>query len=439
MRQQKNLRLTAGIALACLLASLPVSAGARPADVSAPSYATYTDIPVQETGRVEAVLDGDTFRFIEDGTNDWVKIRLLGVNTPEVTGFNNIHFAENMCGGQEALRLLNSIIPKGSRVQLRANSKDSSNRGRSLRYVFALNQATGQYDIDVQEAIARSGLAMWFTIDTEAALSYPYRLIVGEAQRAGRGIWDPDHCGPREQPAANIKLTVSWDAPGIDQQNLNGEFVIVRNVGTSNADLSGWLLRDSSLTSWFSFPAGSLLAPNDYRVVHVGSGSPGSPSPRDLYMNSSEPLFPNTQDGRFIGDGAYLLDRRTAVRAFDEYPCITDCTDQLGRVVLITKVNARSRSPIPARAANEEYIQLTNTGGTEVLLDGYYLRRQVSTYPFPPNTRIPPGARLTVRIGTGVPSPTVQYWGRTSTLLSDRHDTVDLLSNQNVLISRKRW
>ncbi len=434
-----NLRLSAGVVLACLLASLPVSTSARAADVGAPAQVTYTDIPIQETGRVEAVLDGDTFRFMEDGASTWVKIRLLGVNTPEVTGFNNIHFAENMCGGQEALRLLNGIIPKGTRVQLRANSKDSSNRGRSLRYVFALNQATGQYDIDVQEAIARSGLAMWFTIDTESALSYPYRLIVGEAQRAGRGIWDPDHCGPREQPAANITLTVSWDAPGIDQQNLNGEFVIVRNSGANDADLSGWLLRDSSLTSWFYFPAGTILAPNDYRVVHVGSGSPGSPSLRDLYMNSSEPLFPNTQDGRFIGDGAYLLDRRTAVRSFDEYPCITTCTDPLEHIVLITNVKATAVSRIPTRAANEEYIRLTNTGGTEVLLDGYYLRRQVSTYPFPPNTRILPGATLTVRIGRGAPSPTVQYWGRTSTLLSDRHDTVDLLSNQNVLISRKRW
>jgi micrococcal nuclease len=425
--------------LACLLASLPVAGGASAADAHTPQQAAYTDIPIQETGRVEAILDGDTFRFVADGTSTWVKVRLLGVNTPEVTGFNSIHFAENMCGGQEALRLLNSIIPKGSRVQLRANSKDSSNRGRSLRYVFALNPATGQYDIDVQEAIARSGLAMWFTIDTESALSSPYRLIVGEAQRAQRGIWDPDHCGPREQPAADIALTVNWDAPGIDQQNLNGEFVIVRNVGASDADLSGWLLRDSSLTSWFYFPVGSILAPDDYRVVHVGAGSPGSPSPRDLYMNSTEPLFPNTQDGRFIGDGAYLLDRRTAVRSFDEYPCITTCTDPLGRIVLITKVNATSPSRIPARAANEEYIRLTNTGSAEVLLDGYYLRRQVSTLPFPPNTRILPGSTLTVRIGKGAPSPTVQYWGRTSTLLSDRHDTVDLLSNQNVLISRKRW
>jgi hypothetical protein len=280
---------------------------------------------------------------------------------------------------------------------------------------------------------------MWFTIDEESTLSYPYRLIVQRAQRGGRGIWDPNHCGPREQPDANITLTVSWDAPGVDQDNLNGEFVIVRNSGATDVDLSGWLLRDSSLTAWFYFPAGSVITPGDFRVVRVGSGTAGSPNTRDLYMNSTEPIFPNPQDGRFLGDGAYLLDRKTAVRFYDEYPCITDCKDPLAGVVAITKVNAKSRSLVAARAANEEFIVLRNRGATPVLLDGYYLRRQVSTFPFPPNTRILPGATLTVRIGKGAPTSVVQYWGRTSPLLTNLHDRVELLSNKNVLISQNHW
>jgi len=426
--------LAGGLAVACLAPGNV--AAARPL---APADGSYADIPIQETGRVELILDGDTFRFTEDGASSWVKIRLLGVNTPEVTGFNNVHFDENMCGGQEALQLLRRLIPEGSRVQLRANSKASANRGRSLRYVFAFNPKSGQYDIDVQAAVAESGLAMWFTIDSESALSYPYRLIVQRAQRGGRGLWDPYHCGPIEQPDARIDLTTSWDAPGADTANLNGEFVIVRNTGTSDVDLSGWLLRDSSLTAWYYFPPGVVLGPGDYRVVHVGSGTPGSPAARDLYMNSTEPLFPNTQDGKFLGDGAYLLDRRTSVRFYDEYPCIADCTDPLVGVVTIAKVNAKSQSRIASRAANEEYVIIRNRGTEPVLLDGYYLRRKVSTYPFPPDTRILPGSTLTVRIGKGATTSSTHYWGRPAPLLTNRHDTVDLLSNQNVLISRKRW
>jgi hypothetical protein len=98
-----------------------------------------------------------------------------------------------------------------------------------------------------------------------------------------------------------------------------------------------------------------------------------------------------------------------------------------------------SQSRVASRAANEEYVVLRNTGGSAVLLDGYYLRRKVSTYPFPPGTQILPGRTLTIRIGKGVATPLVQYWGRPAPLLTNSHDRVDLLSNKNVLISRKQW
>lgn len=423
-----------GITLALLL----VPAGPSMADTVARDTA-YTDVPVQETGRITKVLDGDTFEFLAEGASRPTRVRLLGVNTPEVTGQDNIHFAEDMCAGREAEAQLERLLPPGTKVELRSQNKASTNRGRILRYVFAYDEQTGQYDRDISAIVAESGLAMWFTVDQESALSYPYRLIVQQAQRGGRGIWDPNHCGPVEQPGTQVAVTVSWDAPGTDQTNLNGEFVIVRNTGTTPVDLSGWLLRDSSLTSWYFFPSGTVLAPGDYRMVHVGSGTPGSPGPHDLYMGSTEPLFPNTQDGKFLGDGAYLLDRDTAVRFYDEYPCIANCRDPLQGAVVIAKVNAVSQSRVPSRAANEEYVVLKNRSAVPVLLDGYYLRRKVSTYPFPPGTQILPGKALTVRIGKGATTTSAQYWGRPAPLLTNAHDRVELLSNKNVVVSKRQW
>lgn len=427
-----------GVVLASLIAGALLTV---PAATAAPqdAPATYTDVPVQETGRITKVLDGDTFEFLEDGAGSKVRVRLLGVNTPEVTGLDNSHFAADMCAGREAEAQLEDLLPPGTKVQLRSLHKDSTNRGRILRYVFAYNEASGQYDIDVSAIVAQSGLAMWFTIDQESALSYPYRLIVAQAQRGGRGIWDPRHCGNPEQPDAKVAVTVSWDAPGTDNTNLNGEFVILRNTGTSDVDLSGWLLRDSSLTSWYYLPQGVVLRPGDYRVVHVGSGTAGTPSPKDLYIGAVEPLFPNTQDGKFLGDGAYLLDRNTAVRFYDEYPCIANCRDPLQGTVAISKVQPVSQSRVPSRAANEEFVILRNSGSAPVLLDGYYLRRKVSTFPFPPDTTILPGKTLTVRIGKGAPTSQVQYWGRTAPLLTNSHDKVELLSNKNVVVSSRRW
>ncbi len=62
----------------------------------------YTQIPIQETGVVDVVADGDTIRFIPDGASDYVTVRLLGINTPEVRGFYNQNRSEDMCGAVAA-------------------------------------------------------------------------------------------------------------------------------------------------------------------------------------------------------------------------------------------------------------------------------------------------------------------------------------------------
>jgi micrococcal nuclease len=421
--------------------SLMLAALLPPVQAAPPNsfQARYLDIPVQETGVVDVVADGDTFRFIEDGTTEYVTVRLLGVNTPEIRGFNNVHRDKDMCGGAEATEVLRSVLQPGSKVQLRSLSKESENRGRIQRFAFAWNPLTEQYDIDVQAIIAQSALAMWFTIKTEASMSYQYRVMIAQTQIENRGIWNPEYCGPLEQPDANVSVIVNWDAAGNDNTNINGEFIIVRNKGDQDVDLSGWLLRDSSLTSWFYFPGGSVLAPNDFRVVHAGVGVNGTPNPRDLYMNSETALFPNIAPGLFLGDGAYLLDRNTAMRSYYEYPCVLDCSDPLQGVLRITSVNAVSTAESMAKRANQEYIKIKNEGLVPALLDGYYLRRGVSTYPFLVNSVIKPGKILTVRIGKGTPTLATQYWGRDSTLLRDSGDRVALMSNRNVTISAKAW
>lgn len=407
-----------------------------------PDYASvdYTQVPIQETGVVDVVADGDTIRFIEDGTSDYVTVRLLGINTPEVRGFYNKHRDEDMCGAVPATELLKALLPPGWPVQLRSLSKESVGfDGRIQRYAFGWNPQTGAYDVDVQAALANAGLAMWFTVADEAALSYNYRVMIAQAQQDRRGIWNPEFCGPIEQPNASLSVIAHWNAQGNDNANPNGEYVIVRNTGLEPVDISGWLLRDSSLTSWFNFPDGSILAPEDYRVVHTGLGVPGQPNPRDLYMDSPTALLANPVADRFIGDGAYLLDRSTAMRSWFEWPCVLDCTDPAQGKLKITKVNPFITAKKPSRAANQEYIVIKNTSKEEINLDGYYLSYLSASYPFLVDSRIKPGKTLTVFIGKGTPTRSTQYWGRSRTLLRDSGGTVRLLSERNVPISSKSW
>lgn len=397
----------------------------------------YTQIPIRETGTVLRINDGDTFEMLPDGSSTPVRVRLIGINAPEVAGFKNAHFDRDFCGGPQAYQYLSGMLPVGSRVQLRSESAESANRGRILRHAFGQNPATGAFDVDVQQAVAAAGLAMWFALDGESALAATYRSAVDQAQDAGVGIWNPAFCSSVEQPEARIALTVTWDAPGNDAQRLDAETVIIRNVGSTAVDLSGWLLRDSSLEAWLTLPGGTLIEPGDYRVVHVGVGTNTG---RDLYMQATQPIFPNLEPGQFLGDGAYLLDRSTTPRAWFEYPCLSDCvSDPLKGKVVISKVDRVAGPGSPSKRANMESVAIKNISEAPVLLDGYFLRRRISTYPILADTWLAPGRELTVRIGKGRPTPSTQYWGMPNTLLNDDHDRVQLFSATNVLISQKKW
>src|SRR6056297_426881 len=434
--------LTLASAMVLALSTSPAQAARSLPEFPFPDYASvdYTQIPIQETGVVDVVADGDTIRFIENGATEYVTVRLLGINTPEVRGFYSRNREEDMCGAVAATDLLASLLPPGWPVQLRSlNAGSVGFDGRLQRYVFAWNPVTNAYDLDVQAAIASAGLAMWFTVADEAALSYTYAVLTSQAQLEQRGIWDPQFCGPIEQPEASLSVIAHWNAGGNDNANPNGEYAIVRNTGGSPVDLSGWLLRDSSLTNWFTFPDGSVLAPDDYRVVHAGLGIPGQPNPRDLYMGSPSALLANTSTDRFTGDGVYLLDRATAMRSWFEWPCVLDCTDPAQGILRITDVNPIATAKRPARAANQEYIVIENRGKTEINLDGYYLRYRGASYPFLVNSRIAPGQKMTVFIGKGQPTRRTQYWGREGPLLRNKSGTVDLLSERNVPISSKTW
>lgn len=416
-------------------AMLVMGAAASPTDALLPE-----DVPLRETGVVTMVNDGDTFRMIPDGQAAFVSVRLIGVNAPEVAGFQNKLHPHDFCGGPQAYRELQRLLPPGTGVQMRSMDAASSNRGRLRRAVFAFNPQTQMYDINIAAELAKSGWVTWFETEDEPEFAALYRRLVDQAQAAQIGIWNPGVCGPIEQDGARLTLSVHWDAPGNDAANLNGEYVIVRNAGTSTVDISGWLLRDSALDSWFTMPGGTVLTPGDYRVVHVGSGTPSLPNPRDLYMNSPIPLFPNTRADVFLGDSAYLLDRNTAYRAWTQYPCLDDCqSDPAKGILRITEVRRTPSGSTANARANSQIVLIKNTGRRPMLLDDYYLRRQLSTFSFVPGTVLKPGATIRVHVGRGRPTATAQYWGLSAPLFSVRGDLVDLRSVRDVLVSRKAW
>lgn len=105
--------------------------------------------------------------------------------------------------------------------------------------------------------------------------------------------------------SAQVELRVHADALGRDERNLNGEYVVVSNEGTTPVDLSGWWLC-SAVADCFVFPEGTRIGSRGDLRVHTGHGRDTA---REVYMGHDRPVWANW------ADMATLTDRTGAVRA----------------------------------------------------------------------------------------------------------------------------
>jgi micrococcal nuclease len=139
------------------------AAAAKVLDIK-PGYGFY---------RVKKVFDGDTL-MLEDGR----KVRLLGVNTPEVEHRNQ----PGQAGGEEAKRWLAAKL-QGRKVRLETDAEAADKYGRMLAHVFTDRKE------HVNLQLVEQGLAAVNIYPPN--LLYADRLVDAErrAEKARLGIW----------------------------------------------------------------------------------------------------------------------------------------------------------------------------------------------------------------------------------------------------------
>ncbi len=118
-----------------------------------------SDLKSSEKVLITAILDGDTLlaRF-SDGK--LYQIRLLGINTPEVT---TISYSEQ-CFGAEATAAVSMALKGGRYVYLKPDltNRDEDDFGRKLRYVYVfIGNSANQY-LDLSEYLVANGYATVF-------------------------------------------------------------------------------------------------------------------------------------------------------------------------------------------------------------------------------------------------------------------------------------
>lgn len=147
-----------------------------------------------------------------------------------------------------------------------------------------------------------------------------YEIALGRPQerpRETRAISDTTGPSPSGrsliQDADNlleINLAVFPDAPGNDHENLNGEYVIIRNQSPADLDVGNWTLCDAA-RHCFRFPTLAAIPSGQAIVVFTGSGISDGVS---FYMNRGAAVWNND------GDTASLTDedgRLVAVQAYE--------------------------------------------------------------------------------------------------------------------------
>jgi len=225
-----------------------------------------------ELHRVSEVIDGDTV-ILSNGD----RIRFLGINTPE----NGMYFYI------ESKEVLEAMI-LGEDVALEKDISDYDLYGRKLRYVF-LN------DIFVNLEMVKRGFANIYTYPPD--VKYAEDILAAEryARENNLGLWELSEFD-------DIYIEIFYDAPGNDNENINGEYIVLENTGSSILNMAGWTIKDSG-TNIYVFGAGRLY-PGSKITLFSGKGTDDEDI---LYWNSHRPVWNNDFDTLYLRDADGLL------------------------------------------------------------------------------------------------------------------------------------
>jgi micrococcal nuclease len=234
-----------------------------------------------EVTTVVSITDGDTLDVRADDGSVF-EVRIIGTNSPE----------SGECFSDEASRVLAALAPPGSRIGMTSDVSDIDQFDRLLRYLWVGG-------LSINEETVRRGAAISRSYPPDTAMTERFDGAQAAAREAGLGLWSPTACGPGAEATLGI-VEVMFDAPGNDNENLNQEWIAIRNDGATPVDLTGWGIKDESPSHRYEFPASFTLFPDETVTVRTGCGTDFDTELH--WCNVGSAVWNND------GDTAFLLD-----------------------------------------------------------------------------------------------------------------------------------
>lgn len=137
---------------------------------------------VGEIATVIRVVDGDTIVVQRAGTSDTERVRLIGINTPELAH----RTGADECFAAEATAILQAMLPEATKVELRRDPTQlqSDKYGRLLRHVDAADTGT-----NIVLALLEAGAGPEYTYDKPYTGQHEYRAAEANAKSHATGYW----------------------------------------------------------------------------------------------------------------------------------------------------------------------------------------------------------------------------------------------------------
>jgi micrococcal nuclease len=137
--------------------------------------------PALTQARLSRVIDGDTIDVVMGGQT--VRVRLIGIDTPETNG-------APICYGQEATAHTQQLIDaEGGYLWLEKDVSETDRYGRLLRYVWLTPSSGSAVGKMLDEQLVADGYAQVSTFPPD--VKYVERFVEAErtAKAAQRGLW----------------------------------------------------------------------------------------------------------------------------------------------------------------------------------------------------------------------------------------------------------
>ena len=132
--------------------------------------------------RVDRVIDGDTFIATMAGTPQAVRVRVIGVDTPETVKPDT----PVRCYGPQASAFTKHLLPAGTVV--RADHEPGGDTDQFGRQLWDVWLPDGRF---LESVLVAAGAARAYPYPPQTEYAELLGRLAGEAKQAERGLWGP--------------------------------------------------------------------------------------------------------------------------------------------------------------------------------------------------------------------------------------------------------